>query len=635
MKKFTILFICFIFSFVLIAQEGPSKIPATNKVLKRAQVGLDLLQKTSVRGQNIENIMGKNYKVVKTITQGERTTLRMQYFHKDIPVLGSEICVNLRGKKVIAVDGYEFKINTALNTTPSFSKEDAISLAQAYFQANRSLKVEDNKLAIFCTNSACYLVWNFILTNNNNIRWRFIIDAHKGNIVASYNLIQVFTLEGSTQILSDGEFHGPEVNFTCESDGDVYRLASVIEGTKVLTYDMENQTDSWWNPWNPVAGEEAPSKVANPWEDKVAATAHFYTEQVAKFYKEVFHRSSIDDKNFSLKTRVHCGKNYENAYWNGSMMTYGDGAWDPATQKGRFSALCVADVICHELTHGYTSKSSQLVYRNESGAMNEAMSDILGTAFEYWMKTKNEFAHFKCDWKEVGEECVPQGSELGRNALRFMDDPTKAKQPKFYKGEFWYSGSGDNGGVHTNCAVGNHAFFLMAEEGGVLLAAKIFFYTNLKYLTSNATYSVWPKACNDALENDITEKDLQLYGTPGITKAKMKAIMENAWKVVGVMNRSSARSTLNATTGSGYIKENEILNHGVTLKAKKQYTFTLHFKGKDADLYLYNQSGLKVASSKKSGNKEVIVITPSQTGLYTISAHAFSGNGTATITITK
>ncbi len=628
------------------AGEGPNNgegiIPRDLNVLDQSRVGTESVNAVMFTGQGfgiaaLENNEG-SYREVNRFNCNGNTAVRYQYTYKGIPVLGSEVVVNMdTNNEVFNASGFEFKVDSTLETSASISLEEAVATATPMFNSARSLNYENDFLAIQCTDQGDFLVWNFELYDGQELRWQFMVDAHDGTVRGAYNLIQVFALTAQTELVIDGETKSQKVTIGCSNNGDGNRLASVVNETQVRSYNMKKSSSS-------SNGKEDDSQSLESWDDPIVGTAHYNTEQLVVFLQEVYNRKSLDNKNFTLKSRVRYSNNYDNAFWNGSLMTYGDGSWNGTS--GRFSPLCVADVVSHELTHGITSRTSNLVYRNESGAMNESMSDIVGNSFEFWLKEKTKITG--SDWTKVGEECVPEGSAFNRDALRYMDDPTKAKHPKEYKGAHWYSGWGDNGGVHTNSGVGNRTFYVTAagatQNGvtvqgvGVLLASKIFHFSNVNYLTSNSTYKDWPAACLKALDNDITDQDISKYGTPGITREQVRASVTNAWKAVKVLKSDDEVLTLAATSlneeKSRYLEAKGQLSKSMFLQAGTSYTVSCSFEGKDADLYVFDANGMKVASSKEyNKSSESITFTPATSGLFSAKVCAFQGQGMASIEV--
>jgi Zn-dependent metalloprotease len=180
-----------------------------------------------------------------------------------------------------------------------------------------------------------------------------------------------------------------------------------------------------------------------------------------KLYKDIYHRDSIDGKGMRIEGVVHFGNKYNNAFWNGARMMFGDG--DGRMFKGFTKSL---DVIGHELTHGVTEFTCALEYHNQSGALNESISDVFGSLVKQY--ALNQTAD-KADWL-IGAGIL--GPALKGKALRSMKDPGTAfdgdDQPSNMSGyvKLPDTEAGDNGGVHTNSGIPNHAFYLVAAELG-------------------------------------------------------------------------------------------------------------------------------------------------------------------------
>ena len=193
-----------------------------------------------------------------------------------------------------------------------------------------------------------------------------------------------------------------------------------------------------------------------------------------------------------ISSKVHYGTNYNNAFWNGSYMTYGDG------NGSTFSPLVTIDIAGHEMMHGITQFTANLTYSGESGALNESWSDVFGAMVERY-----KYGESADTWK-VGEQCYTPGNGTG-DALRYMNNPHQASNsgytadddPDHYSER--YTGTGDNGGVHINSGIANMAFYLVAKGGshhmggsmtgiGADDAAKIWYKAITTYMTSGTNF---------------------------------------------------------------------------------------------------------------------------------------------------
>jgi Zn-dependent metalloprotease len=216
--------------------------------------------------------------------------------------------------------------------------------------------------------------------------------------------------------------------------------------------------------------------------DACANQAHDNTGITYDFYSEVLQRNSIDGRGMRLDSFIHYGNGFNNAFWDGAEMVFGDG--DGNMFVGFTSAL---DVVAHELTHGVTQFSTPggLDYQDQSGALNESISDVFGSVVKQWKLGQTVD---KADWL-IGANILGTGAG---HALRSMKDPGNREvtwegddQPSTMDG---YVAGGD---VHTNSGIPNHAFYLAATTlGGNSWdkAAKIW-YQALTMLQSNASFA--------------------------------------------------------------------------------------------------------------------------------------------------
>jgi Zn-dependent metalloprotease len=205
-----------------------------------------------------------------------------------------------------------------------------------------------------------------------------------------------------------------------------------------------------------VEGQEDPTG------DPAVDEAYAALGATCDFYGQVYNRNSIDDEGLHLDASVHYGRNYDNAFWNGQQMVFGDGDGD------LFNRFTIAlDVIGHELTHGVTGDEVNLVYTGQSGALNESISDVFGSLVkQYSLKQTAD----KADWLIGAGLFTPK---VKGDALRSMkapgtayDDPLLGKDPQPADMSGFVKTAEDNGGVHTNSGIPNHAFYLLAMQLG-------------------------------------------------------------------------------------------------------------------------------------------------------------------------
>lgn len=290
----------------------------------------------------------------------------------------------------------------------------------------------------------------------------------------------------------------------------VQSSAGVVQRT---IYDAKHQTQL---PGSLVRkeGQAATSDVS-------VNEAYEYLGVTYDFYWKIFQRNSLDNKGLPLAASVHYDVKYQNAFWNGKQMVFGDG-------DGKiFNRFTIAiDVVAHELTHGVTDSQNALEYIDQSGALNESMSDVFGSMVKQYHL--NQTAD-KADWI-IGAGLLAKG--IHGVGLRSMsapgtayDDPKLGKDPQPNSMAGYVSGSADNGGVHLNSGIPNRAFYLAATALGGFSwtgAGKVWYATLCDpTLSRTASFADFAKL---TLQHAKT-----LLGQDAATK------IQSAWKTVEVI----------------------------------------------------------------------------------------------------
>lgn len=241
---------------------------------------------------------------------------------------------------------------------------------------------------------------------------------------------------------------------------------------------------------------------------------------VFNLYYENWRRNSLDGLGMTLVQTVHHRKNFNNAFWNGSQMAYGDG--DGVIFKG-FASL---SVVGHELSHGVVQHSGGLEYRDQAGALNESFADVFGVLTEQY-KLKQSPA--EASWL-IGAGIL--GPNIKGSALRSMkapgtayNDPILGQDPQPFHMDLYVNTSSDNGGVHINSGIPNHAFYLLAQYlGGYAWekAGKIWYDTMQAVNNPFATFRDWA--------DKTVEIARTAYGAGSIEMVMTR----RAWKLVGI-----------------------------------------------------------------------------------------------------
>ncbi|MCB9446830.1 MAG: M4 family metallopeptidase [Flavobacteriales bacterium] len=454
---------------------------------------------------------------------------KYQQLYKGIPVQGGEFRAHVLNGTVRSINGLYYDLGN-INVTPSVPEASALQSALGFAGATKYIwqdqteienlrKVFEDPTLDFSPKAELWIVapnfdassGDFRLAYKYNIwamepdgRWELYVDAQTGEIIARNDLIHTADATGTAKTRYDGT-----QTIITDSYNGSYRLREAGRGNGIQTYNAQHGTSTGGavdftdsdNNWTSTANA-----------DDAGTSAHFAAEMMYDYLKKRHNRNSIDGNGFKLLGYVHWDNGWVNASWNGQYMRYGDGNGDPLT---------TIDIGCHEVAHGLTSESANLVYQNESGALNESFSDIFGTAVE-WYATPSR-----------GDYLIAE--DIG--AFRSMSNPNTYSNPDTYKGTYWETSSNDNGGVHTNSGVQNHWYYLLSEGKsgtndngnayqvtgiGREKAENIAFRNLTVYLSSNSNYA------DSRYYSLQAAKDL--YGDCSNEYAQTA----NAWYAVGV-----------------------------------------------------------------------------------------------------
>ena len=238
-----------------------------------------------------------------------------------------------------------------------------------------------------------------------------------------------------------------------------FRVAAV-GGKERIVYDAKN-------------GSSLPGTIARKENDPavadVAVNEAFYGSGVTyDLYNNVYQRNSIDNNGMRLDSTVHYQRGYDNAFWDGEQMVYGDGDEDQPVNERLFNRFTIAlDVIGHELTHGVTQFEAKLMYSQQPGALNESMSDVFGSLVKQYKLQQTASA---ADWIIGAGLLTANVNGVGIRSMKApgtaYDDPVLGKDPQPAHMKDYVTTISDNGGVHINSGIPNHAFYITALELG-------------------------------------------------------------------------------------------------------------------------------------------------------------------------
>ncbi len=278
------------------------------------------------------------------------------------------------------------------------------------------------------------------------------VDANTGKILFVNKLLKHTGGIGGATPATAGTLYSGTVGINTAADGDSYTLHDSTRGGGIFTYDVHN-----------TAFEEITefTNSTTTWSADAGIDAHWGAGNVYDYWLTEQGRNSFDDAGATIFSYVHYLEGYNNAYWDGFEMVYGDGT---GTEAGGFSSLTSLDVCAHELGHAICQYTAGLIYAGESGAMNEGFSDIWGAVVENCANPHETDSKAKNIWA-IGEE-------IGTLPLRRMDTPSLRGDPNTYNGPGWINVVGclpaepnDQCGVHTNSGVLNHWFYFLSQGG--------------------------------------------------------------------------------------------------------------------------------------------------------------------------
>ena len=504
-------------------------------------------------------------------------------YYNNIQVEFATYIIHSKNGKVTSMRGDYFNVK-GVKTNPNISNIAAFNAAighvnaKAYIWDNEAeaevleYQKPTGELVIFPVmskiNDVPRLAFKFdIYAQEPVYRADVYIDALTGEFIFENKKIHHVDVSASGQSLYNGN-----VSFTADNLSGSYRLRQSVDGGGIQTFDMNNGT-------NYGSASDITSNSTS-FNSPTGVQAHFGAEQTHKYFSQEHARNSYNGNGAVIRSYVSYNNNYVNAFWDGSRMTYGDG------DGVNYGPLVSVDIVGHEITHGVTEYAANLVYSYQSGALNESFSDIFGESIE-------KFATGTNDWL-MGDDIGAGGSG---GALRSMSNPNIYGDPDTYLGTNWYSGSGDNGGVHYNSGVQNFWFYLLTVGGsgtndigdaysvssiGMNKAAAIAYRNLTVYLTTNSQYS---DARNGAIQSAI-----DLYGSGSIEEIATT----NAWYAVGVGEAYVQTCALTAPAGltASNITDNGFVIEWSNVSGAVSYTVTINGSTDIVAGLSYNASGL-------------------------------------------
>jgi vibriolysin len=425
---------------------------------------------------------GSNLEVIKVYSGPNGNIItRYQQTHQGIPIWGENVIVTTDGKgSVVALHGHAIKGlgSDLINPTPAFAADVALDNMKALSQQAMPKGVvyyenETSDLVIYARErdpKLAYAVSFFTDVDGKQghpSRPHYIVDAQTGEILFQYEGLTTANGTGPGGNTKIGQyeygtdfppFEVSESGSTCTMNNSNVKTVNLNHGTSgstAFSYGCYRNTVKQIN------------GAYSPLND-----AHYFGGVIYDMYSDWYSTAPLT---FQLTMRVHYSNNYENAFWNGSSMTFGDGA-------STFHPLVSLDVSAHEVSHGFTEQNSNLIYSGQSGGINEAFSDMAGEAAEFYSRGSN-------DWL-VGADIFKASG-----ALRYMYDPP-LDGISIGSANDYYSGLN----VHYSSGVYNKAFYTLATTSGwdTRKAFDVFVRANQVYWTSSTSFDSGRDGCMSA-----------------------------------------------------------------------------------------------------------------------------------------
>ena len=458
-----------------------------------------------------------------------------QQYYKGLKVEFGVIITHSLNNEVYMINGEVYNAST-LNVTPTINNKQAFN---NIIDVNKNAKYlwenpNDAAAMNYEKPSGELVILPNVITGEVNLAYKFdiytteplsrneiYIDAHSGKIIYNNPIIKHLddfsnqplinnivtpTPVSVTGLANSTKYSGVRsIKTTLDAGTNKYILKDDTRGGGIQTFNSARTTNYPTTNFSDNDNNWTTNEYNNTYQDQGALDAHWGAEMTYDFWKNIFNRKSYDDNDTMLKSYVHyrstAGSSLVNAFWNGSVMSYGDG-------NASVHILTALDVCGHEIGHGVCAATANLAYQNQSGAINEGLSDIWGACVEQYGRIGTLTGPYAAAVFTIAED-------LGNSPFRSMNAPLSHGNPDTYLGTNWTT-TGDEGnctpssnndqcGVHNNSGVMNHWFYIVTsgKSGtntaptpfsynvtgiGMAKSSQIVYYAERDYLTSNATY---------------------------------------------------------------------------------------------------------------------------------------------------
>ncbi len=516
------------------ASAAPAPAGPSTRQVDPGDLGRAALRAVAAHPAAVRDGGGQAFTVTGALVDADGAShVRLARTYRGLPVLGGDLVVHRAADGSWAGRSQTLAAAPAMAVTPAVGRAAAGDAALAPSRVTRSITgadVESSRLVVDATSGTPRLAYEVLTGGTQDdgtpSRLASYVDARTGAVLRTEQ--QIETVDGSGKSLYSGT-----VPLQLTPSGSTYQLKDPTRGGTYTT-DLGNKEDSFLCQVF-GSGCKAGTLFTSPdtsfgtglttSRESAAVDAQYGTNETWDYYKLVHGRNGIFGTGKGSFNRTHYGKNYVNAFWDGTKMTYGDG------DGVNYGPLTSLDVAGHEMSHGVTENSANLTYSGESGGLNESTSDIFGTSVEFYAANANDPGDYL-----IGEE-FDLRNHVG---FRRMDNPRSDGASV----NCW-SSTVKNLDVHYSSGVGNHFFYLLAEGsgtktiGGVVhssttcngstvtgigraAAERIWYRALTVYMTSSTNYAGARTASLNAARD--------LYGT-GSAQANAVAA---AWSAVSV-----------------------------------------------------------------------------------------------------
>ncbi|MCZ4083690.1 M4 family metallopeptidase [Streptomyces antarcticus] len=426
------------------AQPNPG---AANVKLSASERATLLAEANSTTAQAARALgLGSGEKlVVRDVVKDADGTTHTSYerTYDGLPVLGGDLTVHAKGgvtQSVTKATNHEIKVaDTTATVTPAAAEGQAVAAANA--EGSKEAKASKGaRKVIWAAEGVPVLAFETVVGglqhDGTPNELHVVTNARTGAKITEWQAVETGT--GNTM-------YSGQVTLGTTQSGSTYNLTDAARGNH-KTYNLNrgsSGTGTLFSGPDDVWGNGLPANL-----ETAAADAHDGAAVTWDYFKNVHGRNGLRNDGVAPYTRVHYGNNYVNAFWQDSCfcMTYGDG-------DGNAKPLTSTDVAAHEMTHGLTSVTGNMTYSGEPGGLNEATSDIMAAAVEFYANNPQDLGDYN-----VGEKIDIRGNGT---PLRYMDKPSKDGSSK----DAWYSGIGSID-VHYSSGPANHWYYLASEGSG-------------------------------------------------------------------------------------------------------------------------------------------------------------------------